>query len=63
MGLNIFKTFTLKWWQVGLFKWSILAFGIVVGATWPDVFTMWRAALLIVFILPTIYISWIWWKQ
>ena len=25
--INIFKTFTLKWWQTGLFKWGMLAFG------------------------------------
>jgi len=23
--MNIFKMFTLKWWQVGVFKWRVLA--------------------------------------
>jgi hypothetical protein len=62
-SMNIFKSFTLKWWQTGLFKWSMLALGILVGATWPDVFHAWRTVLLLVFALPGIYITWIWWKQ
>lgn len=63
MGFNIFKSFTLKWWETGLFKWCMLALGILIGATWPEVFNAWRTALLILFIVPCVYISWIWWKQ
>jgi hypothetical protein len=61
--MNIFKSFTLKWWQTGLFKWSMLSLGIVIGAAWPQVFNPWRPELLVLFILPTLYISWVWWKQ
>jgi len=61
--MNIFKTFTLKWWQGALFKWSIFALGILIGATWPGLFIAWRAVLLIVFIVPGIYVTWLWWKQ
>jgi len=61
--MNIFKSFTLKWWQGSLFKWSLVSLGILIGATWPDVFNAWRTVLLTLFILPTVYISCIWWKQ
>ena len=29
--MNIFKTFTLKWWQTAFFKWGMLALGIAIG--------------------------------
>ena len=61
--MNIFKSFTLKWWQGMLFKWSLLSLGIVVGASWPDIFNPWRVGLLLLFIFPTVYITWVWWKQ
>jgi len=61
--MNIFKTFTLKWWQGGLFKWSLLSLGIVVGAAWPAVFNPWRTELLLLFVITTAYITRIWWKQ
>ena len=62
-SINIFKNFTLKWWQTGLFKWSVLALGVVIGATWPDLFSAWRTALLILVLVPGLYLAWIWWKQ
>jgi hypothetical protein len=36
--MNILKTFTLKWWQTGLFKFGMLALGIAIGAYWRDFF-------------------------
>ena len=30
--MNLFKTFTLTWWQAGIFKVGLLALGIAVGA-------------------------------
>ena len=30
--MNLFKTFTLKWWQGALFKWGVFALGIAAGA-------------------------------
>jgi len=61
--MNIFKSFTLKWWQGSLFKYSMLALGILIGATWPEIFNPLRPLLLAVFALPALYISWVWWKQ
>jgi hypothetical protein len=61
--MNIFKSFTLKWWQAGLFKWSLVSLGIIVGATWPDVFNPMRIPLLILVFVPGIYLTCVWWKQ
>jgi len=61
--MNIFKSFTLKWWQAGMFKVALISLGIMIGATWPDIFGMWRYGLLVLFALPISYISWVWWKQ
>ena len=61
--MNFFKPFALKWWQGGLFKIAMVSLGIAIGATWPDLFSGWRPALLIVFVLFSIYLFWIWLKQ
>jgi hypothetical protein len=61
--MNIFKSFTLKWWEGSLFKWSMLSLGILIGATWPEIFLPWRALLGVLFALPSLYITWVWWKQ
>jgi hypothetical protein len=61
--MNIFKSFTLTWWQMGLFKWSLIALGILLGSHWPNLFIPWWPVLLILFVLPSIYLAWIWWKQ
>jgi len=61
--MNPFKTFTLKWWQGSLFKYSMLSLGILIGATWPQIFSPLRSLLLAGFALPALYISWVWWKQ
>ena len=61
--MNIFKSFTMKWWEGGLFKVSMISLGIVIGATWPEIISPLRALFLALFAVLAIYISWIWWKQ
>jgi len=61
--MNLFKSFTLTWWQGSLFKWSMVSFGIVIGATWPEVFNPLRPLFLVIFAGPAVYLSWVWWKQ
>jgi hypothetical protein len=36
--MNLFKTFTLTWWQAGSFKLGMWASGIAVGAHWHEFF-------------------------
>jgi len=47
--MNIFKTFRLRWWQAGLLTLN------------SDV--AWRMLLLVLFVLSTASILYIWWKQ
>jgi len=61
--MNIFKSYTLKWWQGGLFKISMISLGIAIGATWPELFMSWTPILWLLSILLAIYISYIWLKQ
>lgn len=62
-AMNIFKPLTFKWWEVSLFKLSMVAFGIVIGAAWPGVFSPLIPYLLVLFAVPALYLTWVWWKQ
>ncbi len=61
--MNIFKTFTLKWWQGGLFKWGVLALGIAIGTYWHDFFAGHLLILIIVAVVSLAYVTYVWWKQ
>ena len=63
MRMGLLKTFTLNWWQGGLFKLAMISLGIVMGLTWPDFFAQWRLVLLAVFILLGSYLACVWWRQ
>jgi hypothetical protein len=62
-SVNLFKTFTLKWWQTGLFKWGLLSLGIAVGAYWPEFFDGYLVVLVIMAAASLAYIAYVWWKQ
>jgi hypothetical protein len=61
--MNIFKDFTLKWWQAGIFKLVQLSLGIVIGSTWPELFKGWTPFLFLLFLISGGYVSYVWWKQ
>jgi hypothetical protein len=61
--MNLFKSFTLKWWQGGLFKWGMLALGIEVGAYWHDFFASYLLLLMIVAVACLAYVTYVWCKQ
>ena len=61
--MSLFKTFSLTWWQAGLFKLGLLALGIVVGTYWPNVFAGLRPALIVIAAVCLAYVTYIWWKQ
>lgn len=58
--MNIFKTFSLKWWQVGIFKLSLLAVGIAIGAYWSDIFLPFVIALAVVGVSAGAYVWFVW---
>lgn len=61
--MNIFKSLTLKWWQTGLFKLSLISLGIILGVYFQAFFLQWIVFVTILFIVPAIYITNVWWKQ
>jgi len=61
--MNIFKDVTLKWWQGSIFKLCMASFGVVVGATWPEIFAPWTTPLLVIFVVTAAYLAYAWWNQ
>jgi len=61
--MNIFKTFTLKWWQTGVFKLGMLFLGIAIGTYWHALFSGCLVVLAIAAAVSLAYISYLWWKQ
>ena len=61
--MNIFKTFTLKWWQTGLFKWGMLALGIAIGTYWHDLFGRYLLILISMAMVSLAYVTYVWAKQ
>jgi len=61
--MKFFKTFTLKWWQTGLFKLGMLTLGIAIGAYWHALFGGYLVILAILAAVSLAYISYLWSKQ
>ncbi len=61
--MNPFKSFMLTWWQAGLLKLAMLCLGLVVGSSWPEIFAGWREMLLVLFVVPAFYVTYVWVKQ
>ncbi len=61
--MDIFKDFTLTWWQLGIFKFAMLSLGIIIGSTWPRLFKGWTRFLLPLFLVSAGYITYLWLKQ
>jgi len=61
--VKIFRSYTFAWWQLSLLKISVLALGLAVGSTWPDLFAGWRELLLVLFVAPAFYVSYVWIEQ
>lgn len=61
--MNPFKTFTLKWWQGGIFKLGMWALGIAAGAYWHNIFGGYLPELTALGAVCLAYITVIWWLQ
>ena len=61
--MNIFKTFTLTWWQAAIFKIGMWAAGIAVGAYWYAFFGNTLPALIVIAVICLGYVTFAWAKQ
>jgi hypothetical protein len=61
--MNLFKTFTLKWWQAGIFKAGLWALGIAVGAYWHSFFSIFLPELTAIGAVCLAYVIYIWLQQ
>ncbi|MBU2103953.1 hypothetical protein KKD81_00755 [Patescibacteria group bacterium] len=57
--MNIFKTYKYTWWQVSLFKLSLISFGVAVGAYWYEIFLPHVTLLLGIAVLAGFYIGYV----
>ena len=61
--MNIFKDFTFKWWQAGIFKVALLSIGIIIGSTWPELFRGLIPFLFLLFLISVGYLTYAWLKR
>jgi hypothetical protein len=60
---NMFKTFTMLWWQAALFKLGMLSLGIAIGVHWHLFFSAYLQLLLVVAVGALGYITYVWYRQ
>ena len=61
--MNLFKSYTFTWWQIGILKLALLSLGAVIGAYWYDFFGANLAAFIIIAVIASIIIMFISLKQ
>ncbi len=61
--MNLFKSFTLKWWQAGFWKVGMGALGIAIGAYWHAAFAGYIGPILGLAAACLAYVTYAWWKQ
>lgn len=58
--MTLLRSMTLTWWQIGMFKAGMLAFGLAIGACWHVFFHGLIVELGVIALLCLGYISWLW---
>jgi hypothetical protein len=61
--MNIFKPTTFTWGQIACLKWAVFLIGIAFGTTWHQLFSPYAIHLLIVGLLLSVYVGYVWLKQ
>jgi hypothetical protein len=59
--MKIFTSTTFTWWQLGLFKISMISLGIILGVYFQAFFLRWIVIVTILFVALAIYITKVWW--
>ena len=61
--MKFFRPITLKFWQVGIFKLSMVSIGIIIGVYFADFLKSWLPLLSAIFVLTAVYLLSVWYKQ
>ena len=61
--LNLFKNFTLKWYQIALYETALISLGIIAGLNWGETLKNYQMVLWLIFLGPISYIIYIYLKQ
>lgn len=55
--MQIFKEYTYKWWEMGIFKLALLSFGIAIGAYWHEAFLPYVGMFVALGLVLGVYIA------
>ncbi len=61
--MNIFKTVSLTWWQVSIFKLGMASAGIAAGTYWSACFANYLSVIVVVAVISLAYTTYVWAKQ
>jgi hypothetical protein len=53
--MNLFKTYSFTWWQVGVLKLALLSIGVLIGARWPEFWNGLTTTVIGVAVVATAY--------
>jgi hypothetical protein len=62
-SMDLFKSFTMKWWQAGILKAGMWGIGIAVGAYWHNFFGGFLPELIAIGAVCLGYITYLWLQQ
>lgn len=53
--MNLFKSYTYAWWQIGIFKLALLSIGVAIGAKWHEFFAANLTVIIVIAIAASLY--------
>lgn len=61
--MKLFKPYTYQWWEMGIFKASLLLLGIAIGAYWQEAFLPYVALLAAGGVVLGLYVMYVSFRQ
>lgn len=61
--MNLFKSYTYTWKQIGVFKLALLSIGVIIGSYWYEFFRANLMLVAIIAVIASVYILYISLKQ
>jgi hypothetical protein len=59
VAMKIFKSYTLTWQQIGIFKLALLAAGAAIGAYWHEFFGANLLVLVVIAVVAGLYVAFV----